>query len=367
MAGTSRTKGSAGWIAASLAALLVLGGCTSFGAQAIQTNRKPYNIAIQSTNDEQMLLNLARLKYRDTPFFLQVSSVATQFVFNPAAEVSGQLNEGGPGVLGLNAGISYEENPTVTYAPLQGNEFVERMLSPISLDTVLLLYHSGWSIERVLRVCVQRMNDVKNAPTASGPTPATAPEYEDFRALASAFRVLQKRDALVMGYEQQDERTVLVMRIAPEALAWPETRLIARTLGLAEGEARFVVTPSRWAGGDDRIGIETRSLMGVLFYLSQGVEVPPADEERGVVTVTRYEDGTVFDWSKVTGNLLTVRTQATRPSQASVAVQYRGQWFYIDDADLPSKSTFALLDQLFALQAGEIEKVQPLFTLPLSR
>jgi hypothetical protein len=95
--------------------------------------------------------------------------------------------------------------------------------------------------------------------------------------------------------------------------------------------------------------------------------VPPADEARGVVTVTRYEDGTVFDWSKVTGNLLTVRSQATRPSQASVAVQYRGQWFYIDDADLPSKSTFALLDQIFALQAGKIERVQPLFTLPLSR
>jgi hypothetical protein len=31
--------------------------------------RVNYNLTLQSTTDEQMLLNLVRLKYRDTPIF----------------------------------------------------------------------------------------------------------------------------------------------------------------------------------------------------------------------------------------------------------------------------------------------------------
>jgi hypothetical protein len=48
-----------------------------------------------------------------------------------------------------------------------------------------------------------------------------------------------------------------------------------------------------------------------------------------------------------------------------VAVQYRGSWFYIDDSDLSSKSTFNLLGQLFELQAGEAGGSVPLLTLPI--
>jgi hypothetical protein len=53
--------------------------------------------------------------------------------------------------------------------------------------------------------------------------------------------------------------------------------------------------------------------------------------------------------------------------QAAVAVQYRGSWFYIDDADLGSKATFSLLSQLFALQAGKVAGIAPLLTLPLGK
>lgn len=350
-----------------LVAALAVAACAQIGPAAVETGRNPYNLAIQNTNDEQLLLNLVRLKYRDTPFFLEVSSVATQYSFAPSAGVSGDLVEAGPGTLGVNAGIAYEESPTVTYAPLHGNEFVERLLSPIPLDTILLLYHSGWSIERVLRVCVQRMNRVKNAPSASGPTPDRAPEFEAFQELAKALRVLQVRDALTMGYEQEDEQKVLVMRIDPAAADSPEAGLFRRALGLREGATRFTVSAHHLAGGADQIGVGTRSLMGVLFYLSQSVEAPPRDEERGAVTVTRTETGAVFDWREVTGDLLRIHSSPARAGQASVAVDYRGHRFYIDDADLQSKSTFSLLAQLFALQAGRIEAVQPMFTLPLGR
>ncbi|UCG16782.1 MAG: hypothetical protein JSV19_01855 [Phycisphaerales bacterium] len=51
--------------------------------------------------------------------------------------------------------------------------------------------------------------------------------------------------------------------------------------------------------------------------------------------------------------------------ESAVAVRYRGYWFYIDDTDLHSKSTFALLRQLFSLPAGQFKGAAPVLTLPV--
>jgi hypothetical protein len=45
-------------------------------------------------------------------------------------------------------------------------------------------------------------------------------------------------------------------------------------------------------------------------------------------------------------------------------VSYRNTWFYIDDADVDSKTTFALLSILLTLQAGDPGRITPLVTLP---
>ncbi|NIQ01383.1 MAG: hypothetical protein GWM98_14105, partial [Nitrospinaceae bacterium] len=49
-----------------------------------------------------------------------------------------------------------------------------------SIETIFLLSHSGWSIERILRIGFQRIGPLKNAPNASGPTPDYVPVFEDF-------------------------------------------------------------------------------------------------------------------------------------------------------------------------------------------
>ena len=46
-----------------------ISGCANLGPTTLKSERSNYNLAVQRTNDEQLLLNLARLKYRDTPFF----------------------------------------------------------------------------------------------------------------------------------------------------------------------------------------------------------------------------------------------------------------------------------------------------------
>ena len=60
--------------------LLPLCGCQStFGPRALQYSHPAYNQVIVNTLDQQMLLNLVRLKYRDTTFFLNINSVTASF------------------------------------------------------------------------------------------------------------------------------------------------------------------------------------------------------------------------------------------------------------------------------------------------
>ena len=53
------------------------------------------------------------------------------------------------------------------------------------------------------------------------------------------------------------------------------------------------------------------------------------------------------------------------PEDPYVSVQYRGRWYAIYDNDLSSKTTFALLSQLFAMQSGNIRSAGPVLTLPV--
>jgi len=96
--------------------------------------------------------------------FLEASAVNTQFTFGGFAEASTNLGPNVAEVYGVGGRVTVEEKPTVTYTPLQGGDFVERVLSPIRLETLLLLDGSGWSSERIFRACLQQMNGVKNAP-----------------------------------------------------------------------------------------------------------------------------------------------------------------------------------------------------------
>jgi hypothetical protein len=339
-------------------------GCHQFGPGTIKAARVSYNEVINRTSNEQMLLNLVRLKYRDTPFFLEISSVSNSYNFGASLSATG-VATGGPYLTGTGPGLSYAERPSISYTPLQGDKFVKQLLQPLSLETLVLMYHSGWSVERVFNCCVQRLNGVKNAPSASGPTPSYLPAYRDFKSAVKIMRELQKTGGMEVGAESGDGGSVLVVTIAEDVSDSDEVNEFRRLLRLAADTDVYRLTTDLTGAMKGNIGVSTRSLMGVLFYLSQSVQVPDAHEFLGNVTVTQDESGQPFDWDKVTGDVMRVRWSRSEPGDAAVAVPYRGVWFHIEDSDLNSKSTFSLLSQLFMLQAGSVKMQMPLLTLPV--
>ena len=57
----------------------LLAGCTGFGPYVLQQSRLQYNEVVKTTTEQQLLLNIVRLRYTDTPSSLAVSAIAAQF------------------------------------------------------------------------------------------------------------------------------------------------------------------------------------------------------------------------------------------------------------------------------------------------
>jgi hypothetical protein len=347
-----------------LVTLSACGGCALMGPRTIDLGRVHYNEALQRTSNEQLLLNLVRLRYSDTPFFLEVASVSTAFEFRSSGTLGLSLS---PSSYLFGSGVELAEQPTVTYTPLQGEQFVKSLLTPLAPSTLLLLYHSGWAIDRVLRVCVQELNDVPNAPSASGPTPRQTPEYEEFLQAVRILRGFQSQGDMTLTGRTTEDGPRLELRLEPEVVGSDAHRELARLLAIDPGLDRYALVLDGGERAADQIAVVPRSLMASFFYVSQGVAVPERDEQAGRVIVTRTDGGERFDWRSVIGDLFQVHQSGSRPQDASVRTHYRDRWFYVADADLQSESTFALLMQLLSLQSGNVRSGGPILTLPVSR
>ena len=159
----------------------------------------------------------------------------------------------------------------------------------------------------------------------------------------------------------------LLLHINEEDKNREEAKQFALAFNVEPGKTRYVLTFSPAFNATNQIRVVTRSLLGIMFYLSQAVEVSSKDVLQGKVTQTKTSAGNVFDWQEVTGDLLRIRSLPGKPEASPMVIFYRGTWFYIDDSDLSSKSTFSLLAQIFSLQAGKIKDNTPLLTLPIGQ
>jgi hypothetical protein len=59
--------------------LLMLMGCTAIGPHTVARDRFDYTSAISDSWKAQMLVNMVKLRYGDTPTFLDVASVINQY------------------------------------------------------------------------------------------------------------------------------------------------------------------------------------------------------------------------------------------------------------------------------------------------
>jgi len=70
---------------------LFLPACGRFGPRQVPRDSFNYNAAIARSSNEQMLINLVRLRYREVPVFLAVGSVLTQYFYGGELTASASL------------------------------------------------------------------------------------------------------------------------------------------------------------------------------------------------------------------------------------------------------------------------------------
>lgn len=335
----------------------MLGGCASVGPKSIAANRPAYNIAVQQTNDQELLLNLVRLLYRDTLYFTTVERVAASMEFNQGYTAGGAIARTTPSAkdtlvrsLSLGSSLAINDKPTVFYAPVDGEKFVRQMMTPMNPDLLLMLVKSGWSMDRVLLVGVQEMNGLKNAPTAAGPTPSREPEFREFQEAAKLLRALQREQLIDLAAGPEGKGVEL--RFVRNGMTRPEALRLKELMKLNPARDRFRIISGVEAPDADSIAVTTRPVLSALSYLAQGIRAPQAHFEAGKVRRTVRADQQPFDWNELLGDVFRVQSAEKEPEEASVAILYRGHYFFIPDNDLETKSTFVLLTQLMALHSA---------------
>jgi hypothetical protein len=179
---------------------MLLSGC-SFGPAAVRFNTVRYNEAVVDTEDQQFLLNIVRLKYRDPPKGLAISAINSSL----SAGVSGPFSlavgsKGNPTSI-LAPQARYDDSPTVTFTPQGGVDYTQGFLTSITIDRVIMLVKTGWDLERVLRLTVQGMNGLDNIPNLSGFGNERVPRFVEFAFVAKVLGELHLEGRLELAQD----------------------------------------------------------------------------------------------------------------------------------------------------------------------
>jgi hypothetical protein len=79
-------------LALRLPTLVLLSACATIGAGSVNRDRLDYAEALTTSWKEQTLLNIVKLRYADTPVFLEVSSVISSYQLQSQLSLLGILS-----------------------------------------------------------------------------------------------------------------------------------------------------------------------------------------------------------------------------------------------------------------------------------
>jgi len=351
---------------------LTLSACSSTGYRNITTDRFNYNEAIKRSHDQQMLLNIVRLRYLEMPDFLTVSSIITSYNYEGSVGLSGSIS--GPAQsqgLSANGDMIYAERPTITYNPMTGQEFSQILLKPLPVKGFFALGYAGWPVDILMAIGLQSINDAKNMGPTLIPTPGkinierqNTVEAKNLSRFSTALKLmLTLIDKGAISVQQsKNKKDDLTLRFFHNQ--GPATQeLIAEfkeILNLDTTIDLFRIVNRSTKRQPDEISIQGRSLMSMMTFLAKGVEVPAQDQKSGKVLVLNEQ----LQQAITNYGVLRVRSQKEMPKESFVRVKYRNSWFYIADTDITSKRAFTTLQIIFQLQTPSNEASAPLFTLP---
>jgi hypothetical protein len=327
--------------------------------------RADYNEAINKTEDEQMLLSIVKGRYGDTFSLLAVSGVAANVRFrtNAGVEVGiGPTSNYEGNLVPLSGGLAYEENPTITYTPVQGEHYMRQMITPIPLDILLMGVRSMTSGAQLLTLLVNRINDLRNPDFLDTPS---AESDKRFMRFVELFTELNRAGVLDLVIDPQKEAA---FDVVIEGYTHQYLNKVRELLGLLDlqmpaNDSTQIVIPAYFAIKSRNlwgIAITTRSTLDLIEILRAAIDVPLEHASAGL-TIEYPPMGLV-------GQGIRINSSNERP-RSSLAVKYHGYWFYINEADQLTKAYFRALRAFWSvsISASADKRAAPVLTIPVSR
>jgi hypothetical protein len=401
----------AGMRAAFALLLILLAGCV--GPPALRESVLGYDETVSELHQQILLLNIARLGLDRPPHFTVASSIAATFNFQTSAGITGTIIERAGDNFGFDLSSSAAENPTFSIVPMSGQEFTQRILTPVSEDVLAFFMFQGVRIELLARL----MGDALEILTPDGQTQQTYSnrvtshdQYRTFRQLVIYLGWLQQRGNLFINYlnfnqvvldrvRQQPSTSDIVSALADQ-LAWEQNSdgtftlsravrgrvLISnydpRDLSNIERERlndiasrnpdNFVLIDVRpnYPGGDFPIfgTLKLRSLFAMLDFVGKSIELFPEfavdpDPRTNVEVCGPAEERPSAE--PQTGpricvrnpvQTLAVQVSNSPPPTNNPSIGFGGQYYTIGDTRW-DRATFVILYELFQVTVTDVSRI----------
>jgi hypothetical protein len=272
-----------------------------------------------------------------------------------------------------DANLRFSERPTITYLPVEGQEFSAHLLSDIPADLFFASAQAGWPVDVFMRIGIQRLGALENMSfgevAATGAQDTKTVFTRDLQKLKRFERMIQLifilSDEEIIEVQQTTEngkveRYLIIAEKVPGELR-PLLNELRALIGISNRN-RFRITDRVTNLRDDEISIQTRSVMAMMEFMARGVEVPIEHLEQGHVIDYGLQDSE----GEVAEGLIPFRmiSSKSRPENVFAAVRHQGYWYYIDHSDITSKRALSLIIILFRLTAPTPAGAAPILTLP---
>jgi hypothetical protein len=370
---------------------LAVTGCLS----PITLNRAltSYDEAITDAISKQLLINIARAHQYQPIHFTGVSNIAATFDFRVSAGATPAFTGEASRALMPIFGGSVAENPTISIAPIEGEEFTKRLLTPYQETKLLLLLRQRYDIDLLLRLMAQELRITANGQeVAYRNRPMERTEYELFRRVVTHLSAIQDQNQLyieplvynrtwtipansvtaegfqalqkeyLVTYSQKDNTYTLRKQIIgrtlitnydPDTLSPEErARLVDETEERHLNDVSFDIRPGH-AGGDYPIkgNFRLRSFNRILHFLGRSLgEDPEYHVDKDPRTPAVHENPV---------HTMELLLSNSSPSGVDLSIQFHGTYYAVNTTGPLARwnrEAFQLLYLLFQMTVSEVPR-----------